>query len=108
MLVFAALFVAALVVTQLAATHVGERGVFSLAAVLGLVDVDPFILGLAQSTGPAISLSTAASAILVATASNNLMKGVYAVAFGEKKTGRATLVWLVGLAALGLVPLLWV
>src|SRR6185437_15513968 len=48
---FALLFLAMMVVTQLAVTYLGKAGVDSLAAIMGVTDVDPFILGLTQSAG---------------------------------------------------------
>ena len=48
--VFAALFVAMLVVTHLVVVHLGAPGVYTLAAIMGVSDVDPFILGLTQGT----------------------------------------------------------
>src|SRR5205823_2142176 len=79
----------------------------ALLALLGVVDVDPFILGLAQTAADDTGLAQAAQSILVAASSNNLAKGVYAVGFGGRAMWRA-LALLAALAALGLVPLLWV
>src|SRR6202008_1531521 len=45
--------------------------------------------------------------ILIAAASNNVAKGAYALYFAKGKTGRQSLMLLAGLAALGLVPLLF-
>jgi len=103
-LTFAALFLAMLVATHWAVANLGKAGVYSLAALMGVVDVDPFILGMTQSGA---SLSVAAAAILIASASNNVVKGVYAFVLSDRKTGIRSLGLLVGLAALGLVPLLW-
>jgi uncharacterized membrane protein (DUF4010 family) len=101
---FAALFLAMLVATHWAIAHLGKTGVYSLAGIMGVVDVDPFILGMTQSTA---SLSLAAGGILIAAASNNLVKGAYAFALSDRKTGVESLSLLIGLAALGLAPLLW-
>ncbi|HEY6331388.1 MAG TPA: DUF4010 domain-containing protein, partial [Blastocatellia bacterium] len=87
--------------------YLGSFGVFSLAAVMGLSDVDPFIMGMTQSAGDVTPLQTAAAAIVVAAASNNVIKGIYAYTMADRKTGRFSLSLLLGLAALGLVPLLW-
>jgi uncharacterized membrane protein (DUF4010 family) len=100
---FAALFMAMMVVTRLVATYLGTRGLYGLAGVMGLVDVDPFVLSITQSAGGVTPLAPAAAAILVAAASNNLMKGVYALVLGDRPTGRAV---LIGLAALGALSLL--
>ena len=102
---FAALFLAMLVATHWAVAHLGKTGVYSLAAIMGVVDVDPFILGLTQS-GAALPL--AAGGILIAASSNNLVKGVYALVLSDRKTGIQSFGLLMGLAILGLAPLLWV
>jgi uncharacterized membrane protein (DUF4010 family) len=107
-LLFAALFVGMLVATQLATTHLGRRGIFTLAAIFGVADVDPFILGLTQTAGVSAGVQVGAQSILIAAASNNAAKGVYALVFGERKAGREGLLLLVLLALLGLAPLLWI
>ena len=105
---FAALFLAMVVATQLAVTYLGRAGVYILAAVMGVTDVDPFIMGMTQATGSLTPLKVAAGAVLIAAASNNLVKGIYAFSFADRKTGTQSLILLMGLAALGLVPLFWV
>jgi len=104
---FAGLFLAMLVATQLAVTYLGRTGVNTLAAVMGVTDVDPFIMGMTQAAGALTPLKVAAAAVLIAAASNNLMKGIYAYSLADRKTGVQSLALLVALAALGLVPLLW-
>jgi uncharacterized membrane protein (DUF4010 family) len=105
-LLFAALFLVMLVATQLAVQYVGDRGVYVLAAIMGVADVDPFIMGMTQAAGTATALDVAAVAILVTVASNNVMKGVYALVFGERHAGLEGFLALVLLAAAGLLPLL--
>jgi uncharacterized membrane protein (DUF4010 family) len=104
---FAALFVTMLVATQLAVTYLGKAGINTLAAIMGLVDVDPFIMGLTQATGTLTTVKIAAVAVAIAAASNNTAKGFYAYTLADRKTGIQALVLLVGLAVLGLVPILW-
>jgi uncharacterized membrane protein (DUF4010 family) len=106
-LLFATLFLVILVATRLAAVYLGSRGVFVLAAIMGVTDVDPFILGMAQSAGRMISLPIGAVSVLVAAASNNLIKGIYAHSFADRKTGAQSFGLLAGLAVIGLAPLLW-
>ncbi len=106
-LLFGGLFVLLLIGTHLTLTHLGRGGVYSLAALMGVTDVDPFVLGLTQSGG-ATPTEVAAVGIVIAAASNNVIKGVYALAFADRKTGRASLLLLLGLAALGLLPWLWI
>jgi uncharacterized membrane protein (DUF4010 family) len=106
-LFFALLFLAMLVATQFAVTYLGKAGVDALAAVMGVTDVDPFILGMTQTAGTLTPLQVAAVAVVIAAASNNLIKGIYAYAIASRKTGIQSFSLLVGLAVLGVVPLLW-
>ena len=104
---FAALFLAMLVATQLAVMYLGKAGMNTLAAIMGVTDVDPFIMGMTQTAGSLTPLKAAAAAVLIAAASNNLVKGIYAYSLADRKTGVQSLVLLAALAALGLAPLLW-
>jgi uncharacterized membrane protein (DUF4010 family) len=104
---FAFLFLAMLVATQLAVTYFGRAGVNALAAIMGITDVDPFIMGMTQAAGSLTPLKVAGAAVLIAAASNNLMKGIYAYSLADRKTGTQSLFLLAALAALGLVPLFW-
>jgi len=104
---FAILFLAMLVVTHLAVEHLGRAGVYGLAAIMGITDVDPFIMGITQATPALTPLGVGSASIVIAAASNNLVKGIYAYAMADRKTGIRSLCLLLGLAALGLAPLLW-
>ncbi len=106
-LMFAALFLIMLVATQLAVTYLGQAGVNTLAVIMGVTDVDPFIMGLTQAAGTLTPVKVAAGAILIAAASNNVVKGIYAYSMADRDTGRQSLAFLVGLAVAGLVPLAW-
>lgn len=109
-LFFAALFLVMVVTTQLAAAHMGRGGMYTLAAFMGVADVDPFIMGLTQAGGVAASnLQLAALGIVICTATNNLAKAGYAWFFARKAPQAATwaLAMLAGLAVLGLLPAFW-
>jgi len=103
--VFGAAFLVVIVLTRLATEYVGRAGLYALAALMGLSDVDPFVLGVVQWQVHGELLHVAATAIVVATAANNVTKGLYARAFGDRATGRLALALLGGLAVAGLVPL---
>jgi len=105
---FAALFLAMLVATHLVVTYLGKAGVFSLAALMGVTDVDPFIMGMTQAAGTETALAVGAAAIMIAAASNNLVKGIYSYSLSDRKTGVMSLSLLAALALGGLMPLLWV
>ena len=104
---FALLFLAMLVATQLAVTYLGRAGVDTLAALMGVSDVDPFIMGLTQAAGTMTPVKVAAGAILIAASSNNVVKGIYAYSLADRKTGVQSLAFLLALAATGLIPLFW-
>ncbi len=104
---FALLFLVMLVATQLAVKYLGQAGIDTLAGIMGVTDVDPFIMGLTQAAGTVTPVQVAAVAILIAAASNNVVKGIYAYSMGGKETGRPSLVMLVALALAGLTPILW-
>jgi uncharacterized membrane protein (DUF4010 family) len=101
---FAAMFVALLAASHYVSTHFGRGGIYGLAAITGTVDVDPFALGMTQSGQPPM---LAGHAIVIAASSNNLMKGVYAFCFGDRRTGSEALVLLAALALVGLAALLF-
>jgi len=79
--IFALLFVVTSIATQWAQSHFGAAGVNTLAAVVGFVDIDPFVLNLAQNGPGALPLNGLISAVLIAMSSNNVLKAVYAMAF---------------------------
>lgn len=106
-LLFALFFVAMLVAGHLAALYLGKSGVFTLAAIMGVTDVDPFIMSMTQAPADSPGAMLAAPAILLAAASNNVAKGLYAFTLAPRATGTKALVMLLALAAAGLAPLLW-
>lgn len=105
--VFATVFVVILVATHLAVTYLGRGGIYTLAALMGVTDVDPFIMGMTHAAGISTTLPVAVSGIIIATACNNLVKGGYAFFFARGKAGLWSLLLLSGLAAAGLLPILW-
>ena len=104
---FAGLFLAMLVATQLAVTYLGRTGVNTLAVLMGVSDVDPFIMGMTQAAPALTAFKIAAAAIAIAAASNNVVKGIYSYSLAGRKTGVQSLAMLLVLAALGLIPLFW-
>ena len=104
---FAGIFLVILIITRLAFSYMGNRGAYILGAVIGFADVDPFIMSMTQAAGATTQPVVGAGAILVAVASNNLAKGIYAYFFGNRRTGFQSLLLLALLAFAGLLPLLW-
>jgi uncharacterized membrane protein (DUF4010 family) len=106
-LLFGGLFLGVLVLTHLVIAHLGRSGLYSLAAIMGVTDVDPFIMSMTQAAGGVTPVAAAAAAIVVAASSNNVVKGIYAFTASDRKTGAMSLTLLVALALGGLVPLAW-
>ncbi len=99
---FALLFVIISIASSWVKSRFGETGVEMLAAIVGFTDVDPFVLSLAQGVAGPMSESGAAAAVLIATASNNLLKAGYAAAFAGLRATLPAAAALVVLAAAGL------
>ncbi|MGA9944588.1 MAG: DUF4010 domain-containing protein [Candidatus Cybelea sp.] len=106
-LVFALLFVVVSMLATFAQSHLGRAGIFELAGIVGVTDIDPFVLSLAQGGAAGVDTATAASAILIATSSNNVLKAIYAMIFSRRR-GIVPAIMLASLAALGLVAALFV
>jgi uncharacterized membrane protein (DUF4010 family) len=99
--VFAVLFVVISIVTAWIKHHLGSAGVYGLAAVVGVTDIDPFVLSVARGGQENLGLETTRAAILIAASSNNVLKAVYAVSFGGWRDGKWAVVGLVVLALAG-------
>lgn len=106
-LLFMLIFVAVLVATQLAVRYLGQAGVYSLAALVGVSNIDPFIMGMTQAAGKNTGVNMAAISCLIAAASNSVVKGICAYSMSDRPTGRLSLTLMLALAAAGLVPMIW-
>ncbi len=107
-LIFALLFLTMTVITGLVISYSGSLGMYILAPLTGVTDVTPFVMTLTQSTGLSIPIKVGAAGVLISSASNNFIKGVYAYSFARGATGIQSLILLTLLAILGLAPLLYV
>ncbi len=81
-LVFAILFVLVSVVSLWAKIRFGQVGIFWLAAIVGVTDIDPFVLSVAQGGVSGLEPTAIGVAVLIAASSNNLLKSGYCIAFG--------------------------
>jgi uncharacterized membrane protein (DUF4010 family) len=96
--IFALLFVAVSVATVLVKSQLGVSGIYALAAIVGVSDVDPFVLNLAQGGVGGMDNAALAAAILIAASSNNILKAGYAAGFAGGKATVASAGTLVALA----------
>ncbi|WP_448190265.1 MgtC/SapB family protein [Azospirillum sp. sgz301742] len=101
-IVFAALFIVVAVASRWAQATFGEAGIVALSAVVGVTDIDPFVLSVIQGSVPGLAPESVAAAILIASSTNNLAKAAYAAAFGGWAVARRPALVLGALAVLGL------
>jgi uncharacterized membrane protein (DUF4010 family) len=103
-LAFALLFTVLSVVTEFVRTQIGDAGLLILSAVVGVSDIDPFVLSLVHGSQAGSSLVV--SAIIMAMLSNTVAKGAYFIFLAPPMRKEAA--WRYGLWALLHVPLIMV
>ena len=86
----------------------GTSGIYTLAAIVGVTDIDPFVLNLALGGTSGLSNSAIAAAILIAASSNNILKALYAAAFAGGRNTTISAAVLVVLAAAGAIMALMI
>jgi uncharacterized membrane protein (DUF4010 family) len=101
--IFAVLFIVVSLVSNWAKAEFGTSGIYTLAAIVGVTDIDPFVLNLAQGGTTGLSEPALAAAILIAASSNNVLKALYAAFFAGGRATAASAIVLVLLAAAGVV-----
>ena len=100
---FAALFIIVSLVSKWVTSQFGISGIYSLAAVVGVTDIDPFVLNLAQGGTSGLPESALAAAILIAASSNNILKAAYGAFFAGGRATATSAGVLVLLAVAGVV-----
>lgn len=81
--IFGILFVVFALVTDFVLKTYGSSGITGLALVVGITDIDPFLLNLLQQKS-GIGQTIIVLAILNATNSNNILKMIYAITLSGK------------------------
>ncbi len=100
--IFAVGFVLVSLATAWAQAMFGASGLYILAAFVGVSDIDPFVLSLAEHGVGQVPAASAVVAILIAASSNNLLKAGYTIAFAGVRASLAPVAALVLMAACGL------
>jgi len=100
--IFASLFVILSVVTVIVQQFLGEGGLLGLAAIVGVTDIDPFILSLINNKS--LVETVVIPAIIISMMSNTFVKGIY---FGFLTKGLRKLVSLY-FAVWGLIHLIFI
>ena len=83
-LLFAVLFVAFTIITHYALIYFGDSGLRVLSVIVGVTDINPFIINLFQ-TQHAVAGSLLILATFQAMISNSFVNMIYGVAFSGKK-----------------------
>lgn len=104
-LVFTLLFVALSVITHLVITHYGTLGLNLMSFLVGLVDVDPFLISLFVGKYD-IAATGLAVATFQAIISNNLVKLGYGLFFGNKTLRKYLIVSFLAVIALNVILIL--
>jgi uncharacterized membrane protein (DUF4010 family) len=83
---FGALFAVILLISKLAAIHLGDLGLYVAGLIAGITDIAAITLSMAQMAGSdGTAFSTASATILLAAASNTLFKATIALSAGSPK-----------------------
>lgn len=84
-LIFGLLFGLFAIITNVVVLNYGNMGVNILSFIVGVTDIDPYILNLFQHVGGNLHVSTIVNATIIATASNNFIKMIYATILGKSE-----------------------
>ncbi len=101
-LFFAFMFMAVSLATKYTLVHFKGMGLRMLSFVVGCSDITPFVVSVLQGN-LGIGTSQVLQAIIIASASNNLLKVAYTYMFGTKRTGNIAAMGMVPLAALSII-----
>jgi uncharacterized membrane protein (DUF4010 family) len=100
--IFGVLFIVFALITNFVLETYGNNGITGLAFIVGITDIDPFLLNLLQQKA-VISQTTIVVAIFNATNSNNLLKMIYAISLSSQKIRRNLILNFAFLIAAGLI-----
>jgi len=78
-----------------------------MSFIIGLTDIHPFMLSL-MAGGFQVTSTQIIAAIIIATASNNLMKASYAMILGRNRYTYIVGVWLILLALISFIYALFI
>ncbi|GBO89607.1 MgtC/SapB family protein [Marinobacter salsuginis] len=86
-LVFGGLLTGILLLGEYLGTWLGDAGIYFLAATSGIADVDAITLSLTRMSNNSLAAGTAVIGIVIAAATNNLVKSGLAGFVGNRQTG---------------------
>jgi uncharacterized membrane protein (DUF4010 family) len=101
-LFFGALLVLVILLSKAAIDYFGEAGIYLMAMISGIADVDPINLALSRMSTSDLSVNLAALGIVIAASSNTLIKALLASFIGGPGLGMRVLLPLLAASAVGL------
>jgi len=101
-LVFGALFIFFAIITNYVVKLYGARGVNGLAYIVGVTDIDPFIINLFQQK-PGFGTSITSIAVINAITSNNILKMIYSLVLSDKSLRMKIIIGFGALIIAGIV-----
>ncbi|MBP8273377.1 MAG: DUF4010 domain-containing protein [Acidobacteria bacterium] len=100
--VFAVMFAVIAVVTKYTLEVFRDLGLRVLSFVVGFSDITPFVVSVLQGN-LGISDQQILQAVIISSASNNILKSAYTWAFGSRRTAQLVSAPLVGVALLSII-----
>jgi len=82
-----------IVLTGFVTKHYGSWGLNAFSFIVGFSDIDPFVLSLLTGKYN-VSVDQVATAIVIATGSNNILKAIYCLWFAGVNNGKKATFWL--------------
>lgn len=101
-LLFAFMFVVVSIATKYTLIYFKGMGLRALSFVVGCSDITPFVVSVLQGN-LGIGSHQVLQAIIIASASNNLIKVIYLYIFGTRRTAHLAGVGMIGLALLSIL-----
>ena len=105
-LVFGFLFGFFAILTNIVVANYGNWGVNILSFIVGVTDIDPYILNLFQRVGGNINVSAIVNATIIASASNNFIKMIYAMVLGESTIKKNVIIGFTIIIVVSIVSIL--
>jgi len=82
--VFGLLFGFFVVLTNFVVSNYGNMGVKILSLLVGITDIDPYIINLFHGANGSLQINTIVTATIIASASNNIIKMIYSIIVGNR------------------------
>ena len=104
-LIFGVLFTFFAFLSHFVMVNFGDLGMGLLSLIVGVTDIDPYLLSLFQS-GPSIAVSVVVISTILATASNNIAKMIYAISLGVREIRKFVIIAFLSLFVVSLIMVL--